>query len=127
MIVALVILAVVTVLGIASMRSSNLELKMAASERDRSVAFQIAESGLMAVEKYLASPAGRFGIENFLSSCKGDRCFTSSCTNGLCFSGDIDNAKSKRDCQLANADGNVLEKWRDAGMWDAPANNTGHL
>ena len=43
---ALVVLVVLTILGISAMKSSTLELKMAAGIQDNTVAFQAAESGL---------------------------------------------------------------------------------
>ena len=44
---ALVVLVVLTILGISAMKSSTLELKMAAGIQDSTVAFQAAESGLV--------------------------------------------------------------------------------
>ena len=44
LVVSLIILAVVTLLGVTSMQSSNTELKLAASQRDRGVAFEAAGS-----------------------------------------------------------------------------------
>jgi len=45
---ALVVLVILTILGISAMKSSTLELKMAAGIQDSTVAFQAAESGLVA-------------------------------------------------------------------------------
>lgn len=53
LIVALVLLAVITVIGLASIRSSNLELKMASSARDRAVALDYAESAVDIVRQLL--------------------------------------------------------------------------
>ena len=50
LIVALVLLAIVTIVGIAGMRGSNLEMKMIASARDRAMAFEAAEAALKIVE-----------------------------------------------------------------------------
>lgn len=44
---ALVVLVILTILGISAMKSSSLELKMAAGIQDNTVAFQAAESGLV--------------------------------------------------------------------------------
>jgi type IV pilus assembly protein PilX len=129
LIVSLVILAVITVLGVASMRSSNLELKMAASARDRAVAMQAAEAALQEVEKILAADkdaAGNlnFPVQSFMPNCSQPRCFTPSCPDGLCFSGDFEAARTRDDCSLANvaAPGNprqVRQHWREEGNWQA--------
>lgn len=50
LIVALVLLLVVTVIGLASMRSTSLQERMSANMVDRSLAFQRAESALRAAE-----------------------------------------------------------------------------
>ncbi len=44
---ALVVLVILTILGVSSMKSSSLELKMAAGIQDNTMAFQAAESGLV--------------------------------------------------------------------------------
>jgi Tfp pilus assembly protein PilX len=46
---ALVILVILTILGISAMKSSSLELKMAAGIQDNTMTFQAAESGLVNV------------------------------------------------------------------------------
>lgn len=47
LVMALVILVILTILGISAMKSSTLELKMAAGIQDNTMAFQAAESGLV--------------------------------------------------------------------------------
>jgi type IV pilus assembly protein PilX len=47
LIVSLIFLVVLTLLGISSMNSTILETKLAANERERNWAFQVAEMGLM--------------------------------------------------------------------------------
>lgn len=119
LIVSLVILAVITVLGIASMRSSNLQLKMAASARDRAVAFQAAESALRQVERVIYKTP--FEINDFLPTCTGDRCFTVNCTGGRCFTGDLEGAQTRSDCRLARpVDGNwvVEQSWQRRAYWE---------
>ena len=98
LIVSLIILAVVTILGITSMQSSNTELKLAASMRDRGVAFEAAEAALAVVEEQLAvDPPSRL---NLLSTCAGSSCFNSTCENGLCFAGDFLMSYSEYECQV---------------------------
>lgn len=128
LIVSLVILAVVTLLGVASMRASNLELRMAASARDRSVAFQAAEAALIKLEKDLLGQPGvapLYGTPNFLPSCVAStgKCFNSGCPNGLCFTGDFVGAQTYSDCQLAKSDGTTEYPWQKKTYWDTEANH----
>lgn len=100
LVVSLVILSVVTLLGVSSMQSSNTELKMAASQRDRGVAFEAAEAALAIIEENLAaSPPQRLDL---LSNCTGNKCFNSTCANGLCFDGDFLSGYSEYECQVAD-------------------------
>mgnify|MGYP006172658039 CR=1 FL=1 len=126
LIVSLVILAVVTLLGVASMRASNLELRMAASARDRSVAFQAAEAALIKLEKDLIGEPGvapLYGTPNFLPSCSTGECFNSGCPKGLCFTGDFVGAQAYSDCQLAKSDGTTEHPWQNKTFWDTAANH----
>lgn len=118
LIVSLVILAVVTVLGIASIRSSSLQLKMSASARDRAVAFQLAESALTRVESILSATPAPYNITNFAPGCT-ENCFTPQCNEGLCFMGDFDGAISKSQCRLVPTDEeNPVQIWKqDADVW----------
>lgn len=116
LIVSLVILAVITLLGLASMRSSNLELRMAASARDRAVAFQRAESALLRIERNLA--VAPYPLQSFDSNCTGSRCFKKDCTGGLCFSGEYDSLGSRKQCKLADAAGVTEYPWRDYELWN---------
>lgn len=115
LIVSLIILAVITILGVASMRASNLELRMAASARDRAVAFQAAESALTRVEREVIP---QYSISNVLPGCSETECFTSECSNGLCFSGDLDGAVYRDDCRLADQSGEVGQSWKVTDYWD---------
>lgn len=100
LIVSLIILAVVTILGVSSMSSSNTELKLAASMRDRGVAFEAAEAALAIVEQNLAdNPPARADV---LSTCSGANCFNTQCSSGLCFDGDNQDGYSEYECQVAN-------------------------
>lgn len=120
LIVSLVILAVVTLLGVASMRSSNLELRMAASARDRAVAFQRAETALARIENSLSTTPPPYGINNFSSAC-GNNCFNENCDNGLCFAGDFANANSTTQCRLAPVAPPQKEFWKDDTIWETKA------
>tara|TARA_R110000868_G_scaffold159_3_gene1744 strand:+ start:129953 stop:130642 length:690 start_codon:yes stop_codon:yes gene_type:complete len=83
LIVCLVLLLVVTGLGLATMRGTGLEMKMAGGLRDRAVAFETAEQTLRVAEKWLDSKA-MTQINSFADGCAGDTCFNAACANGLC-------------------------------------------
>jgi len=120
LIVSLIILAVITILGVASMRASNLELRMASSARDRAVAFQAAESALSNVEAYINRT---FTISNLLPTCQGDTCFRPDCGNGLCFNGDMEGAVHRDECRLTNTTGTLVQAWKDDENWSNPNNH----
>jgi type IV pilus assembly protein PilX len=100
LIVSLIILAVVTLLGVTGMQSSNTELKLAASQRDRGVAFEAAEAALAIVEKNLADdPPQR---EKLYSTCSGGGCYATNCQGGLCFDGAYLISDSEYACEVAD-------------------------
>jgi type IV pilus assembly protein PilX len=129
LIVSMVILAVITLLGLSSMRNSTLDLKMAASARDKVIASQAAESALLAVENLLA--AKDYSIANFMPSCNGDDCFNQDCLGGRCFSGDLEASIVRDDCSLANIAASglpnagkkvVRQHWKEENLWNLSAN-----
>ena len=66
LIVSLVFLVVLTLLGISSMDSTILETKLAANERERNWAFQVAEMGLMnGTDLLYNAPSKEEAIQNF--------------------------------------------------------------
>lgn len=89
LIVALVILAVITIMGLASMRSSNQQLLMSASARDRAIAFQRAEEALLIAEQELRG-GNAPSIFNY----------TPGCPEGLCFFGEFDRQTPPDQCRL---------------------------
>lgn len=116
LIVSLIILAVVTLLGVSNMKTSNSELRMAGSMRDRGVAFEAAEAALIIVEKELAAnPPDRLSL---LSNCSGNGCYNPACLDGLCFNGDYDLSYSEYEC-LVTKPGSLVERkdfWRDPAL-----------
>lgn len=123
LIVSLIILAVVTILGITSMQGSNTELKLAASMRDRGVAFEAAEAALAVVEEQLANdPPSRMEL---LSNCSGANCFTATCDAGLCFDGDYLLSYSEYECQVSGYAGTTkrVDFWSDEALdvWEDTA------
>lgn len=116
LIVSLIILAVVTLLGITSMQSSNTELKLAASQRDRGVAFEAAEAALAIVEKNLAdNPPLR---EELYSTCSGAGCYNATCTGGLCFDGSYLVSHREYECEVADYAGSGGS--RRVNFWSDP-------
>lgn len=113
LIVSLIILAIVTILGVTSMQSSNTELKLTASMRDRGVAFEAAEAALAVIEQNLAdNPPSR---SELLSTCSGTGCFNNTCAGGRCFGGKYLLSDAEYYCEVADyADSSArIEYWSD--------------
>lgn len=53
LIVSMIILLLLTILGVTSMRSTNLEERMAGNMRDKHVAFEAAEAGIAEAEDFI--------------------------------------------------------------------------
>jgi len=96
LIVALVLLAVVTLLGAAGIRGTSLEMKMIASARDRAIAFEAAEATLRNVEKNLIdrTPTIEEISTQFTETCSGEG------FAGQCFGGSFDITDPYRTCTL---------------------------
>ncbi len=114
--VSLILLLVLTVLGVATMDTSGLELKMASNNRDRQMAFQAAEAALVSAE--LDIDAAVFNPNDYQAGCSGANCFTATCNNGLCFNGTYTAGNTQFQCALgAPADDlwldTVLNVWND--------------
>jgi type IV pilus assembly protein PilX len=91
LIVALVLLVIVTLLGLAGLRNVTLEEKMAGAAYDRSIAFQAAEAALRAGEAVAEAEANSTPINsgfptptytNANSTCPTGA--NNNCVNGLC-------------------------------------------
>ena len=70
LVVSLIILLLLTIIGLSAMQTTALEEKMAGNLRDKSLAFQAAESALRAAED---------SLPNILQSA-----YIPACTNGFC-------------------------------------------
>lgn len=81
LLVALVALLALTLLGMAAIDSSGLQMKMANNHRERMIAMQAAEAGLRAGEEYIQN----IGFTPQMIENE----FTDDCSNGLCFIGDM--------------------------------------
>ena len=74
LVVSLVILAVVTLIGVAAMQNSSLELKLVASTKDRLTAFQAAEAALALYEDQIKQNPP--SLDQLSNNCKDDaECF----------------------------------------------------
>lgn len=113
LVVSLIILAIVTILGITNMQSSNTELKLTASMRDRGVAFEAAEAALAIVEENLATNPP--SLMQLASNCSDAICFNPTCQDGLCFDGDYEFNTDEVTCQVVDpADTSQrVEFWSD--------------
>ncbi len=86
-ILTLLILLVISILGMATIDSSGLEMKMSSNSRIQQEAFEAAEYTLSWVENDIVT-SGYFSDESVrnISGC-GNVCFSDLCGNGYCFSG----------------------------------------
>lgn len=96
LIVALVLLLVVTLLGVAVMSGSALDMKMANNSQERQQAFNAAEAALSQAEAALMQ-----------STAPQPSAFNSTCNNGLCFQGV--NATSPSTCNVVPSSGTIPE------------------
>lgn len=74
--VSLIFLLVLTLLGIAGMQSTIMEEKMSGNMRDKALAFQASESGLINGERH--SQGLLSSTSPFLANCTGGLCLPSS-------------------------------------------------
>lgn len=125
LIVALILLAIVTLVGAAGMRGTNLEMKMIASARDRAMAFEAAEAALRIAEADLIS-AGQPSqnaeggtVDAVLSVANIRENYTSTCTGGKCFKGSYDPLEPYKTCKVFN-DGET----DFSGFWESEGNYT---
>jgi len=96
LVISLILLLILTLLGVTSMSSSNLEEKMAGNLRDKEIAFQSAEAALREAERIIESTT--------LTA------FDCSCTDGLCNCKDGDCVKYWTDA--------TLDVWNTAGRYE---------
>lgn len=87
LLISLIMLLVLTVVGIASISGVSMTEKMAISQKDYDVAFEMAEAALIEGERWIDLYDPGFKKEHLQSSCSGTSCFKPDCTNGLCFNG----------------------------------------
>lgn len=113
LLVSLIILLVLTLLGIATMESTGMEMKMANRSREHMIAMQAAEAGLRAAEMYIQD-IGFSENELTDSGCNAgtQNCFKEDCSDGgYCFNGT--NAGNWSSCSLTAP---AQPVWNDSAL-----------
>lgn len=113
LVVALILLLVLTLIGVSTMESSSMEMKMANQSRERLIATQAAEAGLRDAESFIqATGFGDDELSNSGCTAGTQNCFTANCSDGgYCFDGS--NAASVTTCTLTAPASPV---WEDATL-----------
>lgn len=101
LVMALVILVILTMLGISAMKSSSLELKMAAGLQDNTMAFQAAESGLVEAFRTVTLDPNQAVTSNF-SPASGVNASTETTYTGQSEVTGTDKPSSKINYRFAN-------------------------
>lgn len=120
--VCLILLAVVTLLGVASMGSTGLEMKMASNTQERQLAFNAAEVTLRQAENTIRDVGyTRAQLQNPCTVAAG--CFDNTCTNGLCFVGSWPAGTTQNQCARfpVGAPPPTIPVWDNAALWLNPA------
>lgn len=81
---AMVMLAVLTLLGITAIRVANMEELMSGNLRDRNLAMQVAEMGLRYAEQHISDNDPDTNMPGSIDGVTG---FDAICTNGYCYYG----------------------------------------
>lgn len=119
LIVALVLLAAISLIGVANMQSSTLEMRMAASTFERERSFAIVDAGLREAELSLSTQMNLKLVDLQSDTCTTGKCFTSTCANGLCFDGVFDSGMTEIECEVAPTAGTTerVKFWEQATLW----------
>lgn len=110
LVISMVLLLVLTLLGVSSMDTTGLEMKMASNNRDRQVALQAAEAGLITAEYFVQSNGFTLDELQPDDCTAGNDCFETTCTNGRCFHGVYDAGDKDFECVLSPP---AQEVWED--------------
>lgn len=125
LVVSLVILLVITLLGVGSLESTTLEMKMAVNNQNRQTAFQAAEAALTVAENDIEFSLGY--NDSMTQDCtSGDAtCFDDSCEGGLCFNGSYSAGQNRWECALNNSSPPPQKVWRDSTLdvWNTSSKN----
>lgn len=85
LVVSLIMLLLLTLIGVTGMQTTSMEEKMAGNTRDRSIAFQAAESALRDAERDITHSRNLIGYTGFSVGCGGSTPSTGD--DGLCYNG----------------------------------------
>jgi type IV pilus assembly protein PilX len=116
MLVTLVILLIITLLGMATVDTTGLEMQMSSNSRQQQATFEAAEYTLSWVENELQTN-GYFSDNQLNNTSCGSVCFSNACTNGYCFYGSNPNTFL---CTLTVP--TTTEPYADGALW---ANSSG--
>lgn len=127
LIVALVILAVATLLGVSVMQSATVETKMATNTQERAEALFAAEATLKYVEQEVIPTITHADLSSSATCTPSinTTCFNPACTTGLCFGGTWDGNKQS-ECEFVPAGGVTgIQIWENStlNVWN---DNTKH-
>ncbi len=125
LIMSMTILLLMTVIGLASIRSSGVQMKMANNQQIRQKVFQAAELTLHDIEEEIILDGLGNEVLDRLQGCTvGDPdCYDSGCGGGLCFRGEYLVGDPENACQLfptvAPSDPvDLLPYWKRPNFWD---------
>lgn len=124
-IVSLVLLFVMTVLGVSTLKSSSLELRMVTNTKARQHAFQAAEAALKVAENSLELAGYN---EALVKDCASNdvTCYDDQCAGGLCFFGVFGGAQTAGQCRTQDAlNPRAVSPWADPGLdvWNTNGKN----
>ena len=98
LLVSLILLAILTLGGLAAISSSSLEEKVTGNVKDLQTAFRMGEATLLNAEAFLQKNQSNISH------------FTNNCDQGLCFNGIV--SDSVTHCRTNNA-----SPWRNESLW----------
>ena len=127
LLMSLIILAVISVMGIANIESSSLEMKLVNSQRERNIKFAVAESALNTAEEYLETTINPKMADFYTDSCSGSDCFESACNDGTCFQGVFEAGDSRYGCEVFDTRTTRTTYWEDQSLWETKAIDLGNV
>ena len=127
LLVALVILAAITLIGVSNMQSTSMEMRMTGSMIDRNQAFALVGAALNRAESELVGSMAVRIEDLYTDSCTTGQCFTNTCANGLCFYGEwlSTDTDQKLGCDVvpSSSTSERTDFWRDETIWSNAASH----
>lgn len=115
LIVALALLAVITLIGVSAVQSVGFQVKMATYTKKRTEAFFLAEAALTNAEFELNSDGHEVSLVQDCAS-GSSNCFDTLCTGGLCFGGAYTSGANAATCALDATSPPPDNYWRRASL-----------